>query len=77
MWMGPLGASRDRQGLGGVFRNHQGHTTLVFTESEGTNDSNEAELLSIMSALNIWVGSGGGKLLIEGDSSMPLNGQGT
>lgn len=50
------GVSRGKPGplgIGGVLRNHSGVTTLVFTESVGIRDSNEAELLSIKRVLTL------------------------
>lgn len=38
-------------GIGGVLRDYEGSTSIVFIESVGTRDSNETEILSIRSAL--------------------------
>lgn len=66
------GASRGKPGpigIGGVLRDHLSHFSWVFSESVGIRDSNKAKLLSIRRALNISVGLGGGKLVIERDSA--------
>lgn len=63
--MGKLGPA----GIGGVLRNHVGHSTLVFPKSVEIRDSDEAELFSIRRALSIWADYGGSKLVIEGDSA--------
>lgn len=48
---------RGKPGPAGI-RGHQGHTRLVFTESVGNKDSNEAELLSSRRTLIIGAGLG-------------------
>lgn len=52
-----------------MLRDHEGSTSIVFTESVGIRDSNEAEILSIRKALVTWKSFGEGKLITEGNSA--------
>lgn len=66
------GASKGKPGqagIGGVLRNHKGESYIIFNESVGIKDSNEAEILSIRRALLIWMHFGHENLIIEGDSA--------
>lgn len=50
------GASRGKSGpagIGGVLRDHSGSTRVVFSESVGIMESNEAALLSIRRTLTL------------------------
>lgn len=60
---GKTGPTRIR----GVLRNLAGISSLVFWESVGVSDSNEAEILGIRKSLSLWVNFGQEKLIIEGD----------
>lgn len=53
--------------IGGVLRNHRSETSIMFNESGGIKDSNEAESLNIRRALTICKDHGQGKLVIEWD----------
>lgn len=66
------GAARRKPGpqeIGGVLRNHKGTTSIVFSESVGVGNSNEAEILKIRRALTIKKTYRQGKLIIKGDSA--------
>lgn len=48
-------------------RNHESQTTIMYNESIGIRDSNEAEIFSIKRVLDIWKLHRRGQLVIERD----------
>lgn len=66
------GASKGKPrpaGIDGILRNYKRETAIMFNESVGIKDSNEAEILSSWIALIIWKDFGDGNLVIERDST--------
>ena len=55
--------------MGGVLRNNNGETLLIFSKNVGVCDSNEAKLLAILESLKLFSKGFGGRLLVENNSS--------
>lgn len=70
------GVTRDEPdpiGIGGVLRNSRGEVLISFSKSIGDGDSNEAEVLAILEALRIYLGSLDKSLIMENDTSNAIS----
>lgn len=60
-------------GIGEVLRNSRGEVLISFSKSIGDRDSNEAEVLAILEALRIYLGSLNKSLIMENDTSNAIS----
>ena len=70
------GATRGKlgpAGIRGVLRNNKGEVIFLFTRNVGMKESNEAEVLAILQALQIFSSSFQGRLIVESDSSNAIS----